>query len=112
MNSSKIIVTGTNDLSGWKILSYLGIVSSHVVTGTGLFSDISAGFTDLFGGRSGTYQKQIQNIEYEAISIITEKAKKLGATAILGAKIDHDEISGKNMQNVHGYCIWNSCNCN
>lgn len=98
MESSKIIVTGTNELSGWEIHNYLGIVSSHVVAGTGLFSDITAGLTDLFGGRSGTYQNQIQSIENEAFSIVIEKAKKLGATAILGVKIDHDEISGKSMQ--------------
>jgi len=98
MDSTKITVTGTNELTGWKIQKYLGIISSHVVAGTGLFSDITAGFTDFFGGRSGTYQKQIQSIEDEAVSILIDKAKRLGATAILGTKIDHDEISGKSMQ--------------
>jgi len=98
MNSLKFTVTGTNELSGWKIQRYLGVVSSHVVAGTGMFSDFAAGITDLFGGRSGTYQKQIQSIEDEAVAIIKEKAKKLGANALLSVKIDHDEISGKSMQ--------------
>lgn len=98
MNSSKFTVTGTNELSGWKIQRYLGVVSSHVVAGTGMFSDFTASITDLFGGRSGTYQKQIQSIEDEAVAIVKEKAKKLGANALLGVKIDHDEISGKSMQ--------------
>lgn len=36
-------MTTTSEIEGWEIQSYLGAVSSHLVAGTGLFSDFAAG---------------------------------------------------------------------
>lgn len=44
---TNFLVTTTNLLEGYRISNYLGTVSAHVVTGTGLFSDFGAGLTDL-----------------------------------------------------------------
>ena len=98
MTKSGMLVSSTNTLFGWEIENYLGIVSAHIVTGTGIFSDFAAGLSDFFGGRSGTYQKQLQQINDEAIDSLKMKARKLGANAIIGICIDHDEISGKGTQ--------------
>ena len=96
--SSKVTITNTSSLEGWRINSYLGVVSCHVVAGTGVFSDIAAGFSDFFGGRSESYRRQLESIDTEAIAELTSKAQRLGANALLGLRIDHDEISGKDKQ--------------
>ena len=89
------VVTTTPTLEGWEIQSYLGPVSAHVVAGTGLFSDWIASWTDVLGGRSGTYQKQLRSINEEAINRLKKSATMLGANCVVGVRIDHDEISGK-----------------
>lgn len=93
---NRILITTTSTLSGVEVESYLGVVTSHVVAGTGMFSDIAASFSDMFGGRSESYQRQLTAIENEAISQLQEKALSKGANAILGLRLDFDEISGKN----------------
>ena len=97
-NSKNILVTTTSSLDGWRITNYIGVVTSHVVAGTGFFSDFAAGLTDFFGGRSETYRKQLESIDNEAIAELKSKAVKLGCNALIGLKIDHDEIGGKGKQ--------------
>jgi uncharacterized protein YbjQ (UPF0145 family) len=91
----KMIMTTTSTLEGWNIDSYIGIVSSHVVAGTGFLSDTLAGLSDIFGGRSKSYQNQLFSINEEAISRLVEQTALKGGNGIIGLKIDHDEISGK-----------------
>lgn len=98
MRTSKVFVTTTPTVEGWEIESYLGPVFSHIVAGTGFFSDFAASFSDIFGGRSQTYQKQLSAINAEAIELVKNKASLLGGNLIVGLRIDHDEISGKAKQ--------------
>jgi uncharacterized protein YbjQ (UPF0145 family) len=91
-------ITTTSQIVGWEIQSYLGVVSSHVVAGTGFFSDFAAGFTDIFGGRSGTYQRQLSSLHSEALATLQKAAAGRGGNGIVGLSVDYDEISGKNMQ--------------
>lgn len=95
---SKLITTTTNNLEGWAITSYFQPVSSNIVVGANIFSDFSASITDFFGGRSGTYEKKLQQIYEQAILNLQKKAKALNANAIVGLKIDIDEITGKGTQ--------------
>lgn len=94
----KIITTTTDSLEGWEIKEYFPPVTANVVVGTNFLSDLSASFTDFFGGRSNSYEKKLQQLYTQAISIIEGKAKASSANAIVGLKIDVDEISGKNSQ--------------
>lgn len=95
ISSNGIFVATTTTLQGWEIQQYLKPVSAHLVAGTNLFSDFFASFTDVFGGRSQTYQKQISALYNDAIDQLKTKAYELGANCILGFSIDMDEISGK-----------------
>jgi uncharacterized protein YbjQ (UPF0145 family) len=92
---NNILVTTTPNLEGFKIKQYFKPISAHVVAGTNFFSDFFASFSDVFGGRSGTYQKQLSSIYTEAIEILKNSAFELGANCIIGLKVDLDEISGK-----------------
>lgn len=94
----KILITTTDSLYGWEIEAYLKPIFASVVLDTNAFADFSASFSDLFGGRSSSYEKRLQVIKDNAIAILTNKASELGANCILGLKVDVDEISGKNMQ--------------
>ncbi|MGC3977774.1 MAG: YbjQ family protein [Paludibacteraceae bacterium] len=93
--NNKILITTTNSVENSTIERYIEIISTNVVIGTNFFSDFGASLTDLFGGFSGTYQNKLQEINNIAIDTLKKKAKRLGANAIIGLKIDFDEISGK-----------------
>ncbi|CAA9346865.1 MAG: hypothetical protein AVDCRST_MAG68-3979 [uncultured Gemmatimonadetes bacterium] len=87
-------VTTTSSLEGWEVDSYLGPVSVHLVAGVGLFSDFFASFSDVFGGRSGAYGGELARLYSEAAEMLARKAKLLGANAVVGLRLDFDEISG------------------
>ncbi|MCH4242258.1 MAG: YbjQ family protein [Prevotella sp.] len=91
----RFIITTTGNIESCPIKDYLGVVNSNIVIGTNLFSDIAASFTDIFGGNSGTYQNKMDLMYKSAKDSLTKKAKALGANAIVGFRIDFDEISGK-----------------
>lgn len=91
----KIITTSTGSIEGTTIEKYIDVISINVVVGTNFFSDFGASITDLFGGLSDTYQTKLQKIYRIGIDKLKTKATNLGANAIVGLKIDFDEISGK-----------------
>lgn len=57
-------------------------------------SHFFASISDIFGGQSRSYQRQLNNLRKFALDSLLEKAKEKGANAILGISIDSDEISG------------------
>ncbi len=95
---SPVLITTTDSLSGYKIEKYFGLVSCKVVVGTSFFKDLSAGITDMFGGRSKTFESELSKLENQALEKIKLDTKNLGGNAILGFRSDVDEISGKGMQ--------------
>src|SRR6476659_6915790 len=95
MNPKDILVTTTSSVDGLKVKQYLKPIAAHIVAGTNLFSDFFASFSDVFGGRSQTYQKQLTSLYNEAIERLKITAYEIGANCIVGLSVDLDEISGK-----------------
>lgn len=92
---NNILISTTNSIENAEITQYLDLISSHIVIGTNIFADFGASVTDFFGGNSKIYQDKLANIYNQVINDISNKAFKCGANAIIGLKIDFDEISGK-----------------
>lgn len=92
---SNIIITPTNQIENARIEKYLELLSTNVVVGTNFFSDFGAALSDIFGGYSDIYQSKLQKIYNTAMRNLQQQASKIGANAIVGLKIDFDEISGK-----------------
>lgn len=94
MNRKRMLLTTTSSLDGWTIQEYLGPVSAEVVVGTGLFTDFFSSWTDFFGMESLSHQSKLDQIKDRALEAIEYKALRLGANAVIGLRVDHDEISG------------------
>jgi uncharacterized protein YbjQ (UPF0145 family) len=90
-----MIVTTTSTIPNEEIKSIISVVHNRVVLGTNLFSDISATFSDIFGGNNSAYEKRLAEITDDVIDGLTKKALKLRADALIDLKIDVDEINGK-----------------
>lgn len=93
-----MIVTTTNTVEGYRITRYLSPIASNIVAGTGLFSDFVASFSDVFGGRSETYQRQLSDMYAQAVDDLRRQAADRGANCVVGSKFDFGEIAGKGMQ--------------
>jgi uncharacterized protein YbjQ (UPF0145 family) len=91
-------VTTTPTLEGHQIDQYLGLVAAQLVAGVGVVSEFFAGFSDLFGGRSGAYQKHLSSLYQEATVKLLKQAESRGGNWVVGARFDVGEISGKNTQ--------------
>jgi uncharacterized protein YbjQ (UPF0145 family) len=89
-----MITTTISTIPNTEITEILSVIHNRVVLGTNLFSDISAGFSDIFGGKNTAYEKRLAEITNQVIEGLKEKAKKIKADALIDLKIDVDEISG------------------
>ena len=89
------LITTTDTVEGVVIEKYIELISANIVLGANVFSDFAASFTDIFGGYSNTYQNKLDKIYDAAIKNLQQKAKELGANAIVGARFDFGEISAK-----------------
>jgi uncharacterized protein YbjQ (UPF0145 family) len=91
----RFIITTTDTIENCPIKRYIDTICSNIVIGTNVFSDFAASVTDFFGGRSGSYKRKLQIIYNEASKELKQKAINLGANAIVGFKVDFDEISSR-----------------
>lgn len=91
-----MIVTTTSKIESHNILEYKGIVFGEVITGVNFIKDIGAGLRDFFGGRSGSYEKELQIAREQAIQEMIERATKIEANAIVGIKMDYEVLGQTN----------------
>jgi uncharacterized protein YbjQ (UPF0145 family) len=64
--------------------------------GANFIRDFFARVTDVLGGRSGAYQKELRKGREIALEEIMESAQDLGANAIVGVSMD-TEVLGESM---------------
>jgi uncharacterized protein YbjQ (UPF0145 family) len=91
----RFIISTTERIENGIIRQYIDVICSNIVVGTNIFSDFAASFSDFFGGKSESYRRKLEYIYNEASKDLKNKAIRIGANAIIGFKVDFDEISGK-----------------
>ena len=101
-----MILTTTPTIEGHPIREYKGIVFGEVVEGIDLFRDIAAGFTNLFGGRSNSYENAMVESRQSAIQDMINKAERLGANAIVGVRVDYEVINNMLMITASGTAVF------
>jgi uncharacterized protein YbjQ (UPF0145 family) len=87
-----MITTTTNNIEGRPVQQYLGVVSSEAIIGANIFKDLFAGIRDIVGGRSGTYERVIDEARKNALDELVQKAQTMGANAIIGIDLDFETI--------------------
>ena len=91
-----IDLTTTPTFEGRRIVRYCGIVAGEAILGANIFKDVLAGLRDIVGGRSATYERELQKARATALDEIADAAKALGANGIVGVDIDY-EVIGQSM---------------
>lgn len=87
-----MLLTTTPTIEGSPIKEYKGLVTGETIIGANFIKDFKASITDIFGGRSGAYERTLQEAKDTALREMAERAMKLGANAIVGIDLDYETI--------------------
>ncbi len=79
--------TGYN-FEGYRIVEYKNVISNECLVGTGLFSDLSSEFNDLFGTESATNKSKLARSKERALDRLKNEAILMGANALIGIDFD------------------------
>lgn len=96
----KMIISTTPTLEGKTIKEYRGVVFGEVISGIHFMKDFTANFTDMLGGRAEEYEEELVNARADAINEMIERAKKIGANALVGVKTDVEIASGDERRTI------------
>ena len=91
-----MIITTTPNIQDRKVIEYKGIVFGEVIAGVNAIKDFTAGLTNFFGGRSVTYEEELMNARTQALAEMEERARRLGANAVIGVDIDYEVLGADN----------------
>ena len=90
-----MLMSTTSVLDGKPVTTYLGVVTGEAIIGANIFRDMFAVVRDIVGGRSGTYEKALNEAREVAMGEMQRRAQELGANAVIGIDVDY-EVLGQN----------------
>lgn len=91
-----MIVTTTPTIEGKRIIRYCGVVAGEAILGANVFKDFFAGIRDIVGGRSGTYERELQKAREIALKELEQRASEAGANAVVGVDLDFEVLGQGN----------------
>ena len=87
-----MILSTTPSLDGRSISEYCGIVTGEAILGANIVRDLFASITDIVGGRSGQYDKELGKARQIALKEMEDAAQAFGADAVVGIDLDYEVI--------------------
>ena len=101
-----MIVTTTPNIEGKEIKEYIGIVTGEAIMGANIFRDFFASITDIVGGRSAAYEKELGKARKVALDEMIQQAEDVGGSAVIGVDLDYEVIrDGMLMVAVSGTAV-------
>jgi len=91
-----MLMTTTPSIDGKQIVQYCGIVTGEAILGANIFKDLFAGIRDIVGGRSATYERELQRARDIALAELSERAAQVGANAVVGIDLDYEVLGQGN----------------
>jgi uncharacterized protein YbjQ (UPF0145 family) len=88
-----MFVTTTNDVTGYKIVRYLGVVRGITVRSRSVVGNIGASLQTLFGGNITLYTSLAERARQEAFDELCLHAEQVGANAVVAMRYDANEIA-------------------
>lgn len=91
-----MIITTTPTVEGRQITEYHGVVFGEVITGINFVKDFFAGIRNIVGGRSNSYEDELNKARTNAMRELENRAGRLGANAVVGVDIDYEVLGNNN----------------
>jgi len=88
LSKSNFIVVTTPTVAGYKIKKVLGLVSGLTPRTRGFGGTFKAAFQTIRGGEIKAFTSEIEKTRVQAMERAIEKAKEIGANAIVGMDIE------------------------
>jgi uncharacterized protein YbjQ (UPF0145 family) len=87
MSETSIMVVTAEHVPGYRVRRVLGIVSGSSARAHGVGRDLVAGIRNLIGGQVKEYKELAAVSRDEALREMAEKAREMGANAVIGARM-------------------------
>ena len=87
-----MIVTTGNEIAGYTIASYVGVVRGIVVRSPSIGKAFLGAFKQLAGGNIKEYIEVCELARHDAYENMLAHAREIGANAIIGMRYDANEI--------------------
>lgn len=87
-----LIVTTSNDIEGYSITDYLGIVRGIVVRSPSIGQGLVGAFKSIGGGNIDEWGSVCEAARHDAYTLMLQHAQTLGAEAIIGMRYDATEF--------------------
>lgn len=91
-----MLLTTTPSVEGKHIVRYCGVITGEAILGANVFKDLFAGIRDIVGGRSATYERELQRARDIAMRELEERAAQAGANAVVGIDLDYEVLGRDN----------------
>jgi uncharacterized protein YbjQ (UPF0145 family) len=91
--TKRITVTTANDLQGYEVAEYLGIVRGIVVRAQTITQGIRGAVSSFFGGNIRAYEEVCEQARSEAYTRMVEHAVERGADAVVAMRYDATEFA-------------------
>ena len=82
-----MLLSTTEELQGFTVTDYLGLVHGEVVSGANILRDVMATVTDFVGGRSAAYEEELVHSREAVIREVSDRAQRMGADGVVGLSI-------------------------
>src|SRR6185295_12818418 len=93
LSETGMLVTTTNELTGYRVIRYLGVVRGITVRSRNVFGTIGASLQSLFGGNISLYTGLAERAREEAYELMEAHAREMGANAVLAMRYDANDIA-------------------
>ena len=88
-----MLVTTTNDVTGYRVTRYLGLVRGLTVRSRSVVGNFGASLQALFGGNISIYTGLAERARAEAYELMVRHATETGANAVIAMRYDANEIA-------------------
>ncbi|PQO34916.1 YbjQ family protein [Bremerella cremea] len=87
-----MIITTGNDIAGYEIVEYLGVVRGIVVRSTGIARGLIGGLRSIGGGNIPEYVAVCEEARQHAYDLMVQHAVEHGAEAVIAVRYDATEF--------------------
>lgn len=93
-NDEDLLLATSDEVPGRKIVKVLGMVRGNSVRARAIGRDIQAGIRTIVGGKVGVYAELLEESREDAIKIMVDEARELGANGIVAVRLSTSQIMG------------------
>lgn len=91
MTDDTLITTSTT-LEGYRIIRQLGLVRGISVRSRNIFGSLAGNIMTVFGGRNAIYTELCENAREEALQLMIQHGRIIGANAIINMRYDANDV--------------------